>query len=94
MISSVPVVKTVGDGVYAGSINADGFPDLVISASSEVGAVLLRSTGPAAWAVVDLPLGATEDRVVGALDLERALAQGIKAFEPGLLARKDRKSVV
>ncbi|WP_420381070.1 ATP-binding protein [Novosphingobium sp.] len=36
---------------------------------------------------VDLPLGATEDRVVGALDLERALGAGIKAFEPGLLAR-------
>lgn len=40
--------------------------------------------------VVDLPLGATEDRVVGALDLERALSQGIKAFEPGLLARAHR----
>ncbi len=40
--------------------------------------------------VVDMPLGATEDRVVGALDLERALAQGVKAFEPGLLARANR----
>jgi magnesium chelatase subunit I len=40
--------------------------------------------------VVDLPLGATEDRVVGALDLERALSQGTKAFEPGLLARANR----
>lgn len=40
--------------------------------------------------VVDLPLGATEDRVVGALDLERALAGGVKAFEPGLLARANR----
>ena len=40
--------------------------------------------------VVDLPLGATEDRVVGALDLERALAHGEKAFEPGLLARANR----
>lgn len=40
--------------------------------------------------VVDLPLGATEDRVVGALDLERALADGVKAFEPGLLARANR----
>ena len=36
--------------------------------------------------VVDLPLGATEDRVVGALDLEKALSQGIKSFSPGLLA--------
>jgi magnesium chelatase subunit I len=40
--------------------------------------------------VVDLPLGATEDRVVGALDLERALTQGVKAFAPGLLARAHR----
>ncbi len=40
--------------------------------------------------VVDLPLGATEDRVAGALDIERALAEGVKAFEPGLLARAHR----
>lgn len=40
--------------------------------------------------VVDLPLGATEDRVVGALDLEKALSHGQKSFEPGLLARANR----
>ena len=40
--------------------------------------------------VVDLPLGATEDRVIGALDLEMALTRGEKAFEPGLLARAHR----
>lgn len=40
--------------------------------------------------VVDLPLGATEDRVAGALDIERALVRGEKAFEPGLLARAHR----
>ncbi len=40
--------------------------------------------------VVDLPLGATEDRVTGALDIEKALAHGEKAFEPGLLARANR----
>jgi len=40
--------------------------------------------------VVDLPLGATEDRVVGALDIEKALTQGIKSFEPGLLAKANR----
>lgn len=40
--------------------------------------------------MVDLPLGATEDRVVGALDLERALTRGEKGFEPGLLARAHR----
>ena len=40
--------------------------------------------------VVDLPLGVTEDRVVGALDIERALVHGEKSFEPGLLARANR----
>ena len=40
--------------------------------------------------VVDLPLGATEDRVVGALDLEQALTRGEKRFEPGLLAKAHR----
>ena len=57
-----------------------------------------RDRGPKAAAksalvsipVVDLPLGASEDRVVGALDLERALTKGEKAFEPGLLARAHR----
>jgi magnesium chelatase subunit I len=49
----------------------------------------LKST-PIPVPVVDLPLGATEDRVVGALDLELALARGEKAFEPGLLARAHR----
>jgi len=40
--------------------------------------------------VVDMPLGATEDRVVGALDLEHALVAGERRFEPGLLARANR----
>jgi magnesium chelatase subunit I len=52
------------------------------------GTKLKSATAPVP--VVDLPLGATEDRVVGALDLERALTQGVKAFEPGLLARAHR----
>src|SRR5215204_41629 len=40
--------------------------------------------------VVDLPLGATEDRVCGTIDIERALNEGKKEFEPGLLARANR----
>lgn len=40
--------------------------------------------------MVDLPLGATEDRVCGTIDLEKALTEGIKAFEPGLLAQANR----
>jgi magnesium chelatase subunit I len=41
-------------------------------------------------AVVELPVGATEDRVVGTLDLEQALQEGVKHFEPGLLAAAHR----
>ena len=40
--------------------------------------------------MVDLPLGATEDRVCGTIDIENALTEGIKAFEPGLLAKANR----
>lgn len=52
-----------------------------------------RSTRPAKTApvtVVELPLGATEDRVCGTIDIERALTQGRKTFDPGLLARANR----
>jgi len=52
----------------------------------EAGANTVHRSPP----VVDLPLGATEDRVVGALDLEAALLRGEKRFEPGLLARAHR----
>jgi magnesium chelatase subunit I len=40
--------------------------------------------------MIDLPLGATEDRVCGAIDIEKALVDGTKAFEPGLLAKANR----
>jgi magnesium chelatase subunit I len=49
------------------------------------GKIVLRPTP-----VVDLPLNASEDRVCGALDIERALTKGEKAFEPGLFARAHR----
>ncbi len=48
-------------------------------------ATRLRKTG-----VVELPVGATEDRVAGTLDLEHALKKGEKKVEPGLLARAHR----
>ncbi|MEU5053242.1 putative cobaltochelatase [Streptomyces sp. NPDC021096] len=47
-----------------------------------------RDTRPAR--MVELPVGASEDRLVGALDIERALSEGVKAFEPGLLADAHR----
>ncbi|WP_425092401.1 magnesium chelatase ATPase subunit I [Tropicimonas sp. S265A] len=61
-------------------------PDLVPDWAEGAGTALVEKPTP----VIDLPLGATEDRVVGALDIERALTRGEKAFEPGLLARANR----
>ncbi|MEL6436541.1 MAG: magnesium chelatase ATPase subunit I [Pseudomonadota bacterium] len=58
----------------------------VCNPPDETGQVYTRKSAP----VIDLPLGATEDRVCGALDLERALLAGEKAFEPGLLAKAHR----
>lgn len=41
--------------------------------------------GDGEWVQVELPLGATEDRICGTIDIEKALSEGIKAYEPGLL---------
>jgi magnesium chelatase subunit D len=49
-----------------------------------------RSSQSVPVPVVELPLGATEDRVCGTIDIERALASGRKVFDPGLLARANR----
>ncbi|MEY9941361.1 magnesium chelatase subunit D [Streptacidiphilus sp. MAP5-52] len=51
----------------------------------EAAAVAERPTS-----LVELPVGVSEDRIVGSLDLERALAEGVKAYEPGLLAAAHR----
>ncbi len=57
-------------------------------ATAATGAKLRREK--ASVQVVDLPLGATEDRVCGTIDIEQALRSGVKRFEPGLLARANR----
>ncbi len=49
---------------------------------------LRRICGPCRW--WNCRLGATEDRVLGALDIEAALTRGVKAFEPGLFAKAHR----
>lgn len=50
-------------------------------------ALLSVATGSTETGLVELPLGATEDRVVGSLDLQRVMRDGEHAFSPGLLAR-------
>ncbi|NEO34874.1 MAG: magnesium chelatase ATPase subunit I [Moorea sp. SIOASIH] len=54
------------------------------------GAAASRTTVKKKVPMVDLPLGATEDRVCGTIDIEKALSEGVKAFEPGLLAKANR----
>ena len=81
----LPKMRVVTGCRYGCDPAAARCPDCLAKASGKAPPSQLASVP-----VVDLPLGATEDRVVGALDLERALSQGVKAFEPGLLARANR----
>jgi magnesium chelatase subunit I len=82
-----PMKATLGCRYHCDPAAAPGACDQCATLKPGKGAVKSHSVPVP---VVDLPLGATEDRVVGALDLQRALADGVKAFEPGLLARAHR----
>jgi len=78
----LPDIEVVGDDPFSRSPQD---PDII----AERGTTNL----PTAFKkvpMVDLPLGATEDRVCGTIDIEKALSEGVKAFEPGLLAKANR----
>ena len=84
----LPDIEVVAGDPYNSS-STD--PDLQ---SSEVRERMERgdsiSTEPRQVPMVDLPLGATEDRLCGTIDIEKALSEGVRAFEPGLLAKANR----
>ena len=84
----LPEIPVVAGDPYNSSPND---PDLQ---SSEVRERLQRgeslSEGRCQVPMVDLPLGATEDRLCGTIDIEKALSEGVRAFEPGLLAKANR----
>ncbi|MEO0981263.1 MAG: magnesium chelatase ATPase subunit I [Pseudomonadota bacterium] len=82
----LPKIDIVEDCPYGCAPDAPAELCNACSAPSRAGRKVRSAPAP----VVDLPLGATEDRVVGSLDLERALAHGEKRFQPGLLARAHR----
>jgi magnesium chelatase subunit I len=73
------------DAVEDCPVNSARPEDVPAWAGATTGKLVKRPTP-----VIDLPLGVTEDRVTGALDIERALTKGEKAFQPGLLARANR----
>jgi magnesium chelatase subunit I len=92
LAAMLPPIKAVAGCPYTCAPEADGACAHTRSPASANGKPAARK--PASHAipvpVVDLPLGATEDRVCGTLDIERALSQGVQAFAPGLLARANR----
>ena len=84
----LPEIEVVADDPFS-SHPSD--PELM---SDDVKALLAAGQTPVTAnkqvPMVDLPLGATEDRVCGTIDIEKALSEGVKAFEPGLLAKANR----
>ena len=88
LAAMLPKIRVWKDSPY----NCDGDkPSEYVDAPKRLTAAQRRAlTREVTVPVVDLPLGATEDRVVGALDIEKALSAGEKAFEPGLLAKANR----
>ena len=83
----LPQILVVKDDPF----NSD--PDNYEALSNEVNSDLLGKefkTELINVPMIDLPLGATEDRVCGTIDIEKALTEGVKNFEPGLLAKANR----
>nr|NP_045141.1 Mg-protoporyphyrin IX chelatase [Cyanidium caldarium]Q9TLX7.1 RecName: Full=Magnesium-chelatase subunit ChlI; AltName: Full=Mg-protoporphyrin IX chelatase [Cyanidium caldarium]AAF12953.1 unknown [Cyanidium caldarium]WDB00264.1 Mg-protoporyphyrin IX chelatase [Cyanidium caldarium] len=88
LVDILPDILVVKDDPY------NSHPHDVDLMSSEVQALVLNrmniETCYTKVPLVDLPLGATEDRVCGSIDIEKALSEGKKSFEPGLLAKANR----
>jgi magnesium chelatase subunit I len=84
----LPEIKTVAGDAFNSSLD-----DFELMSEEVKSVVLSNGTLDSEFKkvpMVDLPLGATEDRVCGTIDIEKALTEGIKAFEPGLLAKANR----
>ena len=79
----LPEIDVVADDPFNSDPNEPDWMNVEGNAQS-------RSTVKKKVPMVDLPLGATEDRVCGTIDIEKALSEGVKAFEPGLLAKANR----
>lgn len=80
LVDLLPEIEVIKDDPYNRSLN-----DLQSTTAIQNAATEFIKTP-----MVDLPLGATEDRVCGSINLEKAINDGTKAFEPGLLAKANR----
>jgi magnesium chelatase subunit I len=84
----LPEIKVVAGDAFNSSLD-----DFELMSEDVKSTVLANGQLDAAYKkvpMIDLPLGATEDRVCGTIDIEKALTEGVKAFEPGLLAKANR----
>tara|TARA_B100000073_G_scaffold241367_1_gene202377 strand:+ start:717 stop:1808 length:1092 start_codon:yes stop_codon:yes gene_type:complete len=84
----LPAIDVVKGDPYNSSPNDPDLQSQEVLEKLEEGNNL--EIGTAQVPMVDLPLGATEDRLCGTIDIEKALSEGVKAFEPGLLAKANR----
>jgi magnesium chelatase subunit I len=84
----LPAIKVVADDPFNSAVDDFELMSESVKIAVEKGEEL--ATELKKVPMVDLPLGATEDRLCGTIDIEKALTEGIKAFEPGLLAKANR----
>jgi magnesium chelatase subunit I len=84
----LPAIKVVADDPFNSSMDDFELMSETVKTAVENKQVLEASYKKVP--MIDLPLGATEDRVCGTIDIEKALTEGVKAFEPGLLAKANR----
>ena len=84
----LPGIEVVAGDPYNSSPTDPDLQSSEVRQSVEQGEDL--STEELQVPMVDLPLGATEDRLCGTIDIEKALSEGVRAFEPGLLAKANR----
>ena len=84
----LPAIEVVEGDPYNSSIDDPDLQSNDVRERIENGSDIRR--GETQVPMVDLPLGATEDRLCGTIDIEKALSEGVRAFEPGLLAKANR----
>jgi magnesium chelatase subunit I len=84
----LPAIKVAADDAFNSSLTDFELMSEEVKKAVETGVELTADFKKVP--MVDLPLGATEDRVCGTIDIEKALTEGVKAFEPGLLAKANR----